>query len=68
METCSESYSPYKHKLSVITGEGRMISSRPGVYQQRSPSLKSAVRSSRTSVKDLSINSECSLMNWDSYR
>ncbi|KAH7570620.1 hypothetical protein ACOSP7_018911 [Xanthoceras sorbifolium] len=76
-DTCSESYSPYKHKLSSlisssITSEvpsscGRI--GRPSAYQQRSPSLKSVpgpIKSSRTTtIKDLSLDSECSLLNLD---
>ncbi|KAK4841383.1 hypothetical protein QYF36_003539 [Acer negundo] len=68
LDTCSESYSPYKHKLSLISSIGR-----PSAYQQRSPSLKSVpgpIKSTRTTtttttIKDLSLNSDCSLLNWD---
>ena len=73
-DTQSESYSPYKNKLSLIssvtlTSEVPIscrTSSRPSTYQQRSPSLKGVpgpVKSKRT-LKDLSFNSECSLPNW----
>ncbi|XVF24235.1 hypothetical protein REPUB_Repub13aG0110200 [Reevesia pubescens] len=71
-DTQSESYSPYKNKLcliSSITSEvpsSCRISNRPSAYQQRSPSLKGVpgpVKSKRT-LKDLSFNSECSLPNW----
>ncbi|EOY17571.1 Iq-domain 14, putative isoform 3 [Theobroma cacao] len=71
-DTQSESYSPYKNKLSLISSITRdvpnscRISSRPSAYQQRSPSLKGVpgpVKSKRT-LKDLSFNSECSLPNW----
>ncbi|XWS56811.1 hypothetical protein CRYUN_Cryun09bG0117800 [Craigia yunnanensis] len=73
-DTQSESYSPYKNKLSLVSSvtlksEGpssRRISSRPSAYQQRSPSLKGVpgpVKSKRT-LRDLSLNSECSLSNW----
>ncbi|MBA0778455.1 hypothetical protein Gotri_006321 [Gossypium trilobum] len=72
-ETQSESYSPYKNKLcliSSITSEVpssyKMNGSRSSAYQQRSPSLKGVpgpVKSKRT-LKDLSFNSECSLPNW----
>ncbi|KAK1552413.1 hypothetical protein Q3G72_016512 [Acer saccharum] len=66
LDTCSESYSPYKHKLSLISTIGR-----PSAYQQRSPSLKSvpgpikSTRTTTTTIKDLSLNSDCSLLNWD---
>ncbi|XVF84103.1 hypothetical protein PTKIN_Ptkin16aG0547800 [Pterospermum kingtungense] len=71
-DTQSESYSPYKSKLSLISSvtsevpSSFRISSRPSAYQQRSPSLKGVagpVKSKRT-LKDLSFNSECSLPNW----
>ncbi|XWS74721.1 hypothetical protein CRYUN_Cryun01aG0022200 [Craigia yunnanensis] len=71
-DTQSESYSPYKNKLTLISSitsevpSSCRISSRPSAYQQRSPSLKGVpvpVKSKRT-LKDLSFNSECSLPNW----
>ncbi|XP_022746931.1 protein IQ-DOMAIN 14-like [Durio zibethinus] len=73
-DTQSESYSPYKNKLSLISSVTRTreapsscgISSRPSAYQQRSPSLKGVpgpVKSKRP-LKDLSFNSGCSLPNW----
>jgi hypothetical protein len=70
----SDSYlSPCKKKLSIVSSvnsdvlNGRMgkIS---GSNQQRSPSLKGIsvpIKSSRTIIKDLSINSDGSLPNWD---
>ncbi|XP_027356136.1 protein IQ-DOMAIN 14-like isoform X2 [Abrus precatorius] len=69
----SDTYSPCKKKLSIassinsdVLGSGKMgkIS---GCNQQRSPSFKGLsmpIKSSRT-IKDLSINSDCSLPNWD---
>ncbi|GMI87346.1 IQ-domain 11 [Hibiscus trionum] len=54
----SESYSPYKNKLCIISS----VTSRPSTYQQRSPTLKGF--SSKQSFKDVSFNSECSLPNW----
>ncbi|OMO90143.1 hypothetical protein COLO4_19337 [Corchorus olitorius] len=70
-DTQSESYSPYKNKLSLIssiTSEMPSISSRPSAYQQRSPSLKGVsppVKSNRPGLKlDLSFNSQSSLPNW----
>ncbi|XP_022764443.1 protein IQ-DOMAIN 14-like [Durio zibethinus] len=71
-DTQSESNSPYKNKLSLISSLTRelpsscRISSRSSAYQQRSPSLKGVpgpVKSKQT-LKDLSFNSECSLPNW----
>lgn len=72
-DTCSESYSPCKNRLSLISSmtsdmpsSGRI--GRPGLYyQQRSPSMKGIqgpIKSSRT-AKDLSFDSECSLQYWD---
>lgn len=68
----SDSYSPSKNKLSLIscttaevTSSGR--SGRPSAYQQRSPSMKGLpgpLKSTRT-LKDLSLDSECSLRTWD---
>ncbi|KAF5729291.1 hypothetical protein HS088_TW21G01454 [Tripterygium wilfordii] len=69
----SDSYSPCKHRLSLISSvasEAPNITGRfgrHGVYQQRSPSLKGLpgpVKSSRT-IKDLSFDSEYSLPTWD---
>ncbi|TKY67939.1 IQ-DOMAIN 14 [Spatholobus suberectus] len=69
----SDSYSPCKKKLfiassinSEVLNSGR-IGSKLGGNQQRSPSFKGLsmpIKSSRT-IKDLSINSDCSLPNWD---
>lgn len=71
-DTYSESYSPCKNRLSLISSvtsdmpsSGRI--SKPGAYQQRSPSMKGIqgpIKSSRT-AKDLSFDSECSLSYWD---
>ncbi|KAK4592091.1 hypothetical protein RGQ29_016543 [Quercus rubra] len=71
-DTCSESYSPYKNKLSLISSittevpSGGRIGKTNG-YQQRSPNLKGLPGpiKSRQMVKDLSFNSECSLQIWD---
>lgn len=77
-DTQSESYSPFKNKLSLISSitsevvvpsSCRISSSRPSAYQQRSPSLKGVVAvgrpvKSKPTLKDLSFNSECSLPNW----
>ncbi|KAE8695491.1 protein IQ-DOMAIN 14-like isoform X2 [Hibiscus syriacus] len=60
-ETCdteSESYSPYKNKLSILSS----FTSRPSTYQQRSPTLKGL--SSKQTLKDVSFSSECSMPNW----
>ncbi|GMI72643.1 IQ-domain 11 [Hibiscus trionum] len=60
-DTQSESYSPYKNKLCLVSSI-----TRSSAYQQRSPSLKGMpcpVKSKR-SLKDLSLNSECSLRSW----
>ncbi|KAK7404265.1 hypothetical protein VNO78_05021 [Psophocarpus tetragonolobus] len=68
----SDSYSPCKKKLSIassinseVLSSGRMT--KLSGNQQRSPSFKGLsvpIKSSRT-IKDLSINSDCSLPNWD---
>ncbi|GMJ14497.1 IQ-domain 11 [Hibiscus trionum] len=60
-DTQSESYSPYKNKQCLVSSI-----TRTSAYQQRSPSLKGMlgpVKSKRT-LKDLSLNSECSLRSW----
>ncbi|WVZ03066.1 hypothetical protein V8G54_023872 [Vigna mungo] len=67
----SDSYSPCKKKLSIassinseVLSGGRMA--KFSGNQQRSPSFKGLsvpIKSSRT-IKDLSINSDCSLPNW----
>ncbi|KAB1224931.1 Protein IQ-DOMAIN 14 [Morella rubra] len=71
-DTCSESYSPCKNKLSFISSintevpTGGRIGKACG-YQQSSPSLKGLpgpIKSSRT-LRDLSFDSECSLQIWD---
>ncbi|XVE69534.1 hypothetical protein DITRI_Ditri09bG0159700 [Diplodiscus trichospermus] len=71
-DTQSESYSPYKNKLSLVSSvtsevtSSYRIGSRPSAYQQRSPCLKGVpgpVKSKRT-LKDVSFNSERSLPNW----
>ncbi|XP_061352559.1 protein IQ-DOMAIN 11-like [Gastrolobium bilobum] len=72
LDTNSDSYSPCKKKLSVVSSNNSevLISGRMGKLsstQQRSPSFKGLsvpIKSSRT-IKDLSINSDCSLSNWD---
>ncbi|KAK7258195.1 hypothetical protein RIF29_32711 [Crotalaria pallida] len=76
----SDSYSPCKKKLSIVASSSinsEVLSSSGGGggrvgklngYQQRSPSFKGLsvpIKSSRTIIKDLSINSDCSLPNWD---
>ncbi|KAG4979235.1 hypothetical protein JHK85_033193 [Glycine max] len=70
----SDSYSPCKKKLSIASSiNSEMLSNgRVGKLsvnqQQRSPSFKGLsvpIKSSRTTIKDLSINSDCSLPNWD---
>ncbi|RDX58425.1 Protein IQ-DOMAIN 14 [Mucuna pruriens] len=68
----SDGYSPCKKKLSVASSinsellcSGKM--GKLNCNQQRSPSFKGLsvpIKSSRT-IKDLSINSDCSLPNWD---
>ncbi|MBA0841733.1 hypothetical protein Goarm_004216 [Gossypium armourianum] len=57
-DTQSESYSPYKNKLCLISS----VTSKPDAYEQRSPTLK-GIKSKQT-LKDLSFDSECSLPNW----
>ncbi|XP_059651933.1 protein IQ-DOMAIN 11 isoform X2 [Cornus florida] len=72
LDTCSETNSPYKYKLSPISSLNSDVlgSSRignPSVFQQRSPCIKSLpshLKSSRT-LKDLSFDSGCSLPTWD---
>ena len=71
LETLSDSNSPHKNKLSLISSissEATNCSriSKSGMPQQRSPSLRGPgpIRSSR-STKELSFDSECSLLNWD---
>ncbi|CAJ2655103.1 unnamed protein product [Trifolium pratense] len=72
----SDSYlSPCKKKLSIVSSvnsdvlnSGGRMGKLSGSNQQRSPSLKGIsvpIKSSRTIIKDLSINSDCSLPNWD---
>ena len=69
----NDSYSPCKKKLSVVSSINSEVlsSGRNGKFsgnQQRSPSFKGLsvpIKSSRTTIKDLSINSDCSLVNWD---
>ncbi|GKV06263.1 hypothetical protein SLEP1_g18162 [Rubroshorea leprosula] len=71
-DTQSESYSPYKNKLSLISSVTREVPSscrmgRASAYQQRSPRLKDLpgpIKSSQT-LKDLSLNSEFPLPYWD---
>ncbi|GMY22593.1 protein IQ-DOMAIN 14 [Fagus crenata] len=71
-DTCSESYSPCKNKLSLISSINTEAPSvgrigKTSGYQQRSPCLKGhpgPIKSSRM-VKDLSFDSECSLQIWD---
>ncbi|KAF2323790.1 hypothetical protein GH714_036935 [Hevea brasiliensis] len=69
----SDSYSPCKNKLSLISSTATVVPNscrfgRPSpLQQQRSPSMKGLpvpVKSNRT-LKDLSFNSECSLRTWD---
>ncbi|XP_019432617.1 PREDICTED: protein IQ-DOMAIN 14-like isoform X2 [Lupinus angustifolius] len=69
----SDSNSPCKKKLSIVTSISTEVLSNNGKIvklsstQQRSPSLKGIsrpIKSSQT-MKDLSINSECSMLNWD---
>ncbi|XP_015570794.1 protein IQ-DOMAIN 11 [Ricinus communis] len=64
----SDSYSPCKNKLSLISSTASEVKlGRPSAYQQRSPSLKNLpgpVKSNRT-LKDLSFDSECSFRTWD---
>ncbi|KAF5469782.1 hypothetical protein F2P56_010345 [Juglans regia] len=71
-DTCSESYSPCKNKLSFISSINTEVSSggricKTSSCQQRSPSLKGVpgpIKSSRT-IRDLSFDSGCSLQVWD---
>lgn len=71
-DTCSESYSPCKNKLSFISSVNTEVSSKGRIsktssYQQRSPSLKGVpgpIKSSKT-MRDLSFDSGCSLQVWD---
>ncbi|KAL6129669.1 hypothetical protein ACLB2K_073018 [Fragaria x ananassa] len=74
LDTFSESYSPCKNNISLISSinsEVQLSSRRigkSGGIQQRSPSMKglpSPVKSSQT-MKDRSIKSECSISYWDS--
>ncbi|CAL5380068.1 unnamed protein product [Camellia sinensis] len=61
LDACSDTNSPYKHKLPPISSVNL------GGFQQRSPCLKrlpGPLKSNR-SLKDLSFDSECSLPNWD---
>lgn len=67
----SDSYlSPCKKKLSIVSSVNSEVLNRgklSGCNQQRSPSFKGIsvpIKSSRT-IKDLSINSDSSLPNWD---
>ncbi|XP_062174909.1 protein IQ-DOMAIN 11 [Alnus glutinosa] len=70
-ETCSESYSPCKNKLSLISPMTTEMPTRGRIgktngYQQRSPSLKGLagpIKSGRT-AKDLSFDSEYSMQIW----
>lgn len=71
LDTFSDSNSPHKNRLSLISSissEATNCSriSKPGMPQQRSPSLRGPgpIKSSR-STKELSFDSECSLLNWD---
>ncbi|XP_010547325.1 PREDICTED: protein IQ-DOMAIN 14 isoform X2 [Tarenaya hassleriana] len=80
-DTQSESYSPYKNKLclssSLMTDAPSRVRvhnnsntvNRSSAYQQRSPGLKGftagPVKSSHTTLNDLSINSERSLPSWN---
>lgn len=75
-DTYSESYSPCKNRLSLVSPIRSEVSScsrigtgRPSVYQQRSPGLKGVqgpVKSLSIKVaNDLSFNSECSILNWE---
>ncbi|KAK7312121.1 hypothetical protein VNO77_35735 [Canavalia gladiata] len=67
----SDNYSPSKKKLSIASSINNEVlsSGKMGKLsgnQQRSPSFKGLsvpIKSSRT-IKDLSINSDCSLPNW----
>ncbi|KAK7325359.1 hypothetical protein VNO77_29521 [Canavalia gladiata] len=68
----SDSYSPCKKKLSIVASiNSEMLSNgrmgRISSNQQRSPSLKGLSRHLKSSqtMRDLSINSDCSVQNWD---
>ncbi|KAH8522847.1 hypothetical protein H0E87_003479 [Populus deltoides] len=69
----SDSYSPCKNKLSLISSTTTEVPSsarygRPSAYQQRSPSLKGLpgpIKCNRPTSKDLSFDSDCSLKTWD---
>lgn len=72
-DACSDGYSPSKNKLCLISSIATEVPSSArfgktnGNHQQRSPSLKGLpgpIKSSQK-LKDLSINSDCSLPNWD---
>lgn len=61
------SYSPCKKKLSIVYSVNSEVLISGGRNQQRSPSFKGLsvpIKSNRT-IKDLSINSDCSLPIWD---
>ncbi|KAI4323488.1 hypothetical protein L6164_023087 [Bauhinia variegata] len=68
----SDSYSPSRKKLPLVSSISSEVACnvrtcKPNGNQQRSPSFKGIsvpIKSSRT-MKDLSINSDCSLPNWD---
>ncbi|CAL0326211.1 unnamed protein product [Lupinus luteus] len=68
----SYSNSPCKKKLSVVTSISTEVLSNGKIVkmsstQQRSPSLKGISRPMKSSqtMKDLSINPECSMLNWN---
>lgn len=69
----SDSYSPCKNKLSLISSTTTEVPSsarygRPSAYQQRSPSLKGLpgpIKCNRPTSKVLSFDSDCSLKTWD---
>lgn len=68
-DTQSESYSPYKNKLFLVSSVASEVVSgqrvgRASAYQQRSPRLK-GLQGPVKSLKDLSLNSDCSLPYWD---
>ncbi|KAG7016641.1 Protein IQ-DOMAIN 14 [Cucurbita argyrosperma subsp. argyrosperma] len=72
LDSCSDGNSPCKTKpLCLVTSTASEVgisSGRRGLQQQRSPGLKGLpgpTRSSRTLSKDLSIDSEHSMPNWD---
>ncbi|KAK7263941.1 hypothetical protein RJT34_31540 [Clitoria ternatea] len=72
LDSNSDSYSPCKKKLSIASSINSEVlnSGKMGKFsynQQRSPSFKGLsvpIKSNRT-IKDLSINSDCSLPTWD---